>query len=443
MASFRAIIVGGGPTGLITAHALAAAKIDYILLERQREIVRYRGAVLAVWPAALRLLDQLGVYARLQEVGTPMKSRTVTFQDGSPISSGPIWEQLGQDFGYTPLGLSRAELIETLYDTLPERATRVRTSAAVAGIESDGAGVAVRLADGAVVPGSVVIGADGVHSAVREAMRAWSAEAAGPMAVAGYESIFGRAPCPADAAARIEAGTFYETHGPGACTQSMRCGDTLYFTLLRRRLAARPSGRAWFTPAETEAVAAAFGDVEVYPALKLGALWPARDRAVTRLVPQEEGLGARWHDRRLVLVGDAAAKSTSVLGMGVNTAANSVAALANCLHRALREGAGPAGPGAGPLRRAFARYEDVRRGEVAALAAYSEAATRDLTWSAPTAEASDREAAAQRIDQQGIFRMQIRPVVRQGQILDFVPFEGRSGTVPWANTVEAEVRAKL
>jgi 2-polyprenyl-6-methoxyphenol hydroxylase-like FAD-dependent oxidoreductase len=42
--SFRAIIVGGGPSGLALAHCLHAAKIDYVVLERRKEIVEFSGA---------------------------------------------------------------------------------------------------------------------------------------------------------------------------------------------------------------------------------------------------------------------------------------------------------------------------------------------------------------------------------------------------------------
>jgi hypothetical protein len=41
---FRAIIVGGGPSGLALAHCLHAAKIDYVVLEKRKAIVEFSGA---------------------------------------------------------------------------------------------------------------------------------------------------------------------------------------------------------------------------------------------------------------------------------------------------------------------------------------------------------------------------------------------------------------
>jgi 2-polyprenyl-6-methoxyphenol hydroxylase-like FAD-dependent oxidoreductase len=92
MANFRVIILGAGPVGLFTANALAAAGIDYIVLERQPEIVRYRGALIVIWPPFVRLLDQLGLLESVLKYSTRFTSKTNFTHAGEPLSSFPLFE---------------------------------------------------------------------------------------------------------------------------------------------------------------------------------------------------------------------------------------------------------------------------------------------------------------------------------------------------------------
>ncbi|KAI1810576.1 hypothetical protein GGS20DRAFT_589387 [Poronia punctata] len=64
---FRVIIVGAGPVGLYMAHALEAAGIDYIVLEQQKKVVNYFGAMVFIWPLTVRLLDQIGLYEQAKQ----------------------------------------------------------------------------------------------------------------------------------------------------------------------------------------------------------------------------------------------------------------------------------------------------------------------------------------------------------------------------------------
>ena len=56
-----------------------------------------------------------------------------------------------------------------LYDTLPDK-TRIRTNTRVTRVMHEVEGIKVRLQDGSVEEGDIVVGCDGVHSLVREQM---------------------------------------------------------------------------------------------------------------------------------------------------------------------------------------------------------------------------------------------------------------------------------
>ena len=85
---FRAIIVGGGPVGLVAAHAFYRAGIDFVVLERQDALAvpEAGGAGIAVMPNTLRLLAQLGLLDAVEAIGTPMNPGTVVTSDGRPFS---------------------------------------------------------------------------------------------------------------------------------------------------------------------------------------------------------------------------------------------------------------------------------------------------------------------------------------------------------------------
>jgi 2-polyprenyl-6-methoxyphenol hydroxylase-like FAD-dependent oxidoreductase len=76
---FKVIVVGGGPVGLTAAHILSRAGIEYVVLERRSSIKIDVGASLALWPQSLRVLSQLGLLDRLQQLGEEMgRTTTVT-----------------------------------------------------------------------------------------------------------------------------------------------------------------------------------------------------------------------------------------------------------------------------------------------------------------------------------------------------------------------------
>lgn len=93
--SFRAIVVGGGPVALVAAHALAQAGIDYVVLERRKELDVDSGASVAVWPHNVRLLDQLGLLEEAEQTYMPVKNKRNLRRDGSEISRSNMFEAIG------------------------------------------------------------------------------------------------------------------------------------------------------------------------------------------------------------------------------------------------------------------------------------------------------------------------------------------------------------
>lgn len=176
-APFRVIIVGGGPTSLLQAHALHQAGIEYSLLERSPNIPdpetnNDNGTSLLLWPNSARILDQLGLLRQAQKLACPIRTRHTRLTDGTPIpSKDDVFARARNDHGRPCMLIDRAALLRLLWESLPGREAGVHEGKDVVSVETHGWGVRVTCADGSVEEGSVVVGCDGVRSAVRRALR--------------------------------------------------------------------------------------------------------------------------------------------------------------------------------------------------------------------------------------------------------------------------------
>jgi 2-polyprenyl-6-methoxyphenol hydroxylase-like FAD-dependent oxidoreductase len=170
MSTFKVLIVGGSVAGMALANILERYRIDYELIEKHKIIAPQLGASIAMFPNGERILDQLGCLETIESLSMPVKTL---------IMSGPTGEQLANfsDFGegmvevlgYPMRFLDRRELIETLFQNLKDK-SRVHTSANVLKVEISDSEVRIITKEGKTFIGSIVIGADGVHSQIKQEM---------------------------------------------------------------------------------------------------------------------------------------------------------------------------------------------------------------------------------------------------------------------------------
>ncbi|OLN86642.1 FAD-dependent urate hydroxylase 3 [Colletotrichum chlorophyti] len=181
----KIIIAGGGITGLTLAVILERFDIDYVLLEAYRDIAPNVGASIGLTPNCLRIYDQLGVYDAIERLPhADIEELCVRDKNGHAFKHTKLpFAQSGKRHGYTTRFFPRQWLLQVLYDSLQHK-EKVLTNKKVISVKQLDGGVEVLTEDGGAERGSILIGADGVKSTVREQMYTIAGKAHGEDATA-------------------------------------------------------------------------------------------------------------------------------------------------------------------------------------------------------------------------------------------------------------------
>ena len=94
---FRVIIIGAGPAGLYLAAALARANIDFVVLERYHTILTHAGAGTVLWPYSSRLMSQLGLLEKMDNV-SHATSKIEVLRSGRELRSATIIGDLSERY---------------------------------------------------------------------------------------------------------------------------------------------------------------------------------------------------------------------------------------------------------------------------------------------------------------------------------------------------------
>ena len=161
------VIVGGGIGGLTLALSLHQAGIECRVFEAAPEI-KPLGVGINLLPHGMRELTELGLQERLARLAVETKELCFYNRFGQFIFKEPRGRFAG--YQWPQLSIHRADLHEVLLQSFLERAGK---DAFLAGykcisFEEKTENVRITFENGEVVEGSCVIGADGIHSAIRK-----------------------------------------------------------------------------------------------------------------------------------------------------------------------------------------------------------------------------------------------------------------------------------
>ncbi|PTM54967.1 flavin-dependent oxidoreductase [Phreatobacter oligotrophus] len=174
MSDKRVLIAGGGIGGLATALTLHQIGVPFTVFEGVREM-RPLGVGINIQPNAVRELGDLGIGEdMLDQVGVPAREWALVGLNGNDIYAEPRGRLAG--YNWPQYAVHRGRFHVMLYDTLVARAgaDAVRLGCRVTGYRKEGDGVValVETASGEQFEerGALLVGADGIHSAVRAQM---------------------------------------------------------------------------------------------------------------------------------------------------------------------------------------------------------------------------------------------------------------------------------
>ncbi|KPF78462.1 flavin-dependent oxidoreductase [Novosphingobium sp. AAP93] len=174
MAQNEVLVAGGGIGGLVLALTLHQIGVRCRVLESVREL-KPLGVGINLQPNAVRELDDLGIgEAELDAVGIPAREWALVGLNGKDIYAEPRGKLAG--YRWYQYAVHRGHFHMLLYRTVLERLgpDAVRLGCRVSGYRKDTDGVTalVERADGGreELSAKLLIGADGIHSAIRAQM---------------------------------------------------------------------------------------------------------------------------------------------------------------------------------------------------------------------------------------------------------------------------------
>ncbi len=307
-------IVGAGMGGLATASALLRHGFDVQVFEQAERFTRL-GAGIQMSPNAMKALRGLGIEDRVRRVAfQPESWMNRRWNSGAMMFELPLGRDAEQRYGAPYLQMHRGDLHDALLAAVP--AEILSLGKRLVDIDP---GPVLRFADGTSRGADLIIGADGLHSRVREIL-------VGPQEPAATGRVAYRA-------------TFAASHlrrPVGECTKWW--GEdrhiVIYFTTAKRDelyfVTSLPDAdwvnESWSATGNMDVVRAAFSGFheevrEVLRACPSVHRWAILDRA-----PLD-----RWHDGRMVLIGDAAHPMTPYMAQGAAMALEDGVMLARAL----------------------------------------------------------------------------------------------------------------
>jgi 2-polyprenyl-6-methoxyphenol hydroxylase-like FAD-dependent oxidoreductase len=347
----RIAIIGGGIGGLATAISLRRYGFESEVFEQAPKLLDV-GAAIALWSNALRVLDHLSLRDNILANAGEIREIRWLSQDGTTLKSVRIGT------GTLPsVALQRADLQRILLNALPRSSVHLNHSFAEQ--NDDGDKISVSFEDEAAVDCDLLIGADGIHSRVRNEIAA-----NGPPVFRGYTVWRGIAPT---VPGEIPDQTALELHGRGkrfgigpvghgrvGWWAAANAGDLNPTTeeMFHQRESAQ-SGKTGDTQFELLGLFEGWYN----PVIEL--IQSTTASSILRTQASDRGSSTSWGLRRITLLGDAIHPTTPNLGQGGCMAIEDALVLARCFQKY--------GPGEHALR----AYERVRYSRTATITRYS------------------------------------------------------------------------
>nr|AWF83809.1 Tropone 2-monooxygenase [Streptomyces cyaneofuscatus] len=315
-------VVGGGIGGLAVALGLRRQGVEAVVHE-QAHALSHQGAGIAIGANGHRALRELGVAKRLTaSAARPSRADFRHWRTGRSMVSHRLTGLYEERFGAPFWTVERAAVQQALLAELGPR--HVRLGARCTGVDRTADGAVIRFEDGGEAEADAVVGADGIHSAVRHSL--FGPQEAVFSGTSGYRALV-----PMDRLRHVPElaePVLWLWLGPGRhfIAYPVADGSALNF------LAVVPDRtwtvESWSTEGDAAELRAAFDGWHPFVTEVLGACerpgrWALYDREPQRV----------WSSGAVTLLGDAAHAMLPHHGQGANQALEDAVVLAHFLAR--------------------------------------------------------------------------------------------------------------
>ena len=323
MTGLRVAVVGGGIGGVAAALFLHRAGVQATVYEQAHEL-RETGAGIVVPPNMVKLLWALGLQAPLRRVAVQLQAAWEfrRWQDGRVLSVQAMGLECEQRYGAPCFVAHRADLLALLQDALPPGQLRLDHRYRQHEASADDLSISFEHRDGhrSNASADLLIGADGIHSLIREAVAPGAdARFSG---LCAFRCLVPAAQAPALALRPVQ--TLWL--GPGR--------HLVHYPISAGRLvnivAIVPAGHwqseSWTAEGRVADMQQAFAGWDARLHQLLAAATETRRWALVDRSPL-----ARWSSGRVSLLGDAAHAMLPFFAQGAAQALEDAAVLADCL----------------------------------------------------------------------------------------------------------------
>jgi salicylate hydroxylase/6-hydroxynicotinate 3-monooxygenase len=345
-------IVGAGLGGLTAASTLRMAGLDVHVYEQAGRFTRL-GAGIQMMPNSMKVLRRIGIEERVRATSfEPYSHLNRQWDTGAVMRELPMPESL---FDAPYLCMHRGDLHEALASVLP--ADIIHRAKKLVGLDERGGRVTLTFEDGERAEADAVVGADGVHSIVRDII-------IGPDTPIHKGRIAYRAIFPSALMGGTDVGPSrtkwwgVDRHIVIYYTRPDR--SEIYFVTSVPEPAEWLTRESWSAMGDVHDLRKAYDGFHPDVRAVLDACPDCHKWAILEREPLP-----RWREGRVVLLGDACHPMTPYMAQGAATAVEDAAVLARCLAEV--DGDDVSG--------AFTRYEAHRKPRTSRIQAISSANT--------------------------------------------------------------------
>ena len=319
VATAKVAVIGAGIGGLAAANALARIGVAVDVFEQAPQFQRV-GTAINLTPNAVKVVDGLGLGERIRETSCRPTHRVSRIWDsGAETSRLEMSRAAERRYGAPQLTMHRADLLAALEAALPSGS--IHLGKRLVRLAQDPEGVSLAFEDGTSTRAAAVIGADGIHSSVRELV--FGAEAPRFAGMVGYRSLV-----PARLVASYDAEAFIKWWGP--TQQSMLItflinrGEDLYIFATREEESWRQE--SWSSQGEAAELRAAYSSFHREAREVLD-----QCQEVLKTALYERDPLPHWTKGRVTLLGDACHPMMPFMAQGAAMGLEDAAMLARCV----------------------------------------------------------------------------------------------------------------